>query len=237
MAARATPPTGIPFTAFGYVRASLVTWACAASTWRWNSGRKSRKGMSARFRRASSSMTGCTRVPQCRSGKNFRRVSRTSLAAWVRAASAPAKGCLRSACSRYSSDVILWPDSSLRSRQKSRRSQKSAGFVTSWPCSWKCCARFETSDSVLKSPSLRTPLVFSRKTDESRKHRDISFASRVRSESVLPKPSQSQKSTGLSESWMSSAPHIQMPWVHARTVEPTQNFSAPGCRPRSRFKR
>mmetsp|Transcript_697 Transcript_697/g.1673 ORF Transcript_697/g.1673 Transcript_697/m.1673 type:complete len:221 (-) Transcript_697:862-1524(-) len=214
---------------------------CMASKLVRKSGRSSAKGTSASWRSFSSSMSGCTKVQQCLCGKNLTRLSRTSRDALARSASPLTRGFASKACSRYWSGVSSVPDSSLSSRTKSLRSHSKAGLLVSFPRSSMCSAMLQTSDKALKSPSFRTPLVLSKNTDDIRRHRDISFASRVLSESVLPKPSQSMKMRASPASRVCSAgdaPHIQRPSVQAFVVDPTRNCEVPPwMRPNSRFRR
>jgi len=180
-------------------------------------------------------MTGCTRVEQCRWGKNFRRHSRTSC--W----SFPFASGLWRVFSRYWSGVSRRPASSVSSSVKSLSNHISAGALLSWPGSSTCLAMLHTSDRVLKSCSLSVPLVFRMKTDEIRRHSDISLASLLLSDSLAPKPSQSMNNNvepSSAVSFADFAPHIQMPSVQAHVVEPTRNWALPAwIRPRRRFMR
>mmetsp|Transcript_96439 Transcript_96439/g.241820 ORF Transcript_96439/g.241820 Transcript_96439/m.241820 type:complete len:204 (-) Transcript_96439:94-705(-) len=183
-------------------------------------------------------MTGCTNVEHCRWGKNLAKLSRTCRAPCALAASTPAAGLARKAFSRYSSGEMGLSSSSRRSRRKSRRSQSSAGLLEASPppppWSSTCSAKLQTKESALKRPSFSTPFVFSTKTEEINKQSDMSLASLTRSDSVLPKPSQSTKRRPPLP-----APHIHSPSVHALDVEPTRKRpEAPRWRrPRRRFRR
>mmetsp|Transcript_18619 Transcript_18619/g.52670 ORF Transcript_18619/g.52670 Transcript_18619/m.52670 type:complete len:414 (+) Transcript_18619:557-1798(+) len=236
-AARPDAPTAWPPIVFGLAFAMLMMLACTCSKPRRNSGRKVSYGISDRRRSWSSSTSGITSVEHFLSGKNRSKQSRTSFAP----ADLPPWFPGTAACkdfSRYSSEEMSCPDSSRRSSTKSRSSHTSAGLLASCPLSSTCSARLHTSESELKSPSLRTPLVFRRNTEDSRMHSAISFASRVLSASVLPKPSQSRKSMLPASLVSSRAPHIHTPSVHAFTDEPTRNCCVlRWMRPSKRFRR
>jgi len=80
--------------------------------------------------------------------------------------------------------------------------------------------------------------VLSTSTDESSAQSVMSWASRVRSLSVLPKPSQSMKaSSGLPSPAPSSEPQSHRPSVQARVVLPIWKSGSPRCtRSSSRFR-
>mmetsp|Transcript_26207 Transcript_26207/g.61158 ORF Transcript_26207/g.61158 Transcript_26207/m.61158 type:complete len:342 (-) Transcript_26207:898-1923(-) len=236
-AAKAAPPTTCPATVFGRIAASFCSLSCRVSSCLRKSLRKSVYGTVGKLRSFSSSIVGWTNVTQFRWSKNFSKLSLTSRAARDRSASTPASGFALSACSKYSSELMGFPDSSSSCSMKSRKHQIRAGLLVSWPFSSMCSARWQTNERALKRPSFNTPFVLSTKMDESSMHNDISLQSRVRSESVLPKPSQSRYSI-VDPSGPAVEPHIHKPCVHACVVLPTEKSFSPRCmRPSKRFRR
>mmetsp|Transcript_22423 Transcript_22423/g.63658 ORF Transcript_22423/g.63658 Transcript_22423/m.63658 type:complete len:442 (-) Transcript_22423:745-2070(-) len=223
-------PMGWPPTVFGLARHALVSCPRSASTPALNSGRRDEYCSLSSLWSCTSSLAGWTSVAQLRWLKNFSKLWRTSRPACPRSRSMPTDGAAWSACSRYSSGEMWLPDSSRSSSMKSRSTQRSAGLLVSLPRSSMCSAKRHTRASALKMPSLSVPLVFSTITDDISAHSVISCASRVRSLSVLPKPSQSMKtSRGLWSSSESALPHSHSPSVHARVVLPTWKGGSPFC--------
>mmetsp|Transcript_45143 Transcript_45143/g.136866 ORF Transcript_45143/g.136866 Transcript_45143/m.136866 type:complete len:255 (+) Transcript_45143:566-1330(+) len=239
-AAKERHPMGSPRKVLGLAWHAATSLPRSASTPARNSPRNDEYDMCSKFCKSASSTQGCTRVMQLLWLKNFKRLDRTSFADWARSWSWAAVGAARSACSRYSSGVIEWPAASWSSNMKSRNTHNSVGRLASCPCSSMCSAKRHVKASVLKRPSLSAPLVFSTSTDDSNAHRVINCASRCRSLSVLPKPSQSRNaSRGLrSSSAPPNDPYSQRPSVHARVVPPTLNSGSPRCtRSSSRFSK
>mmetsp|Transcript_72385 Transcript_72385/g.186696 ORF Transcript_72385/g.186696 Transcript_72385/m.186696 type:complete len:240 (+) Transcript_72385:1746-2465(+) len=231
-------PSGWPPTVFGLAWQVAVSCVLRASTPARYSSRRDEYGNFSRFCNCASSTTGCTSVAQLLWPKNFSRLCRTSRADLPRSWVLPASGMEWRACSKYSSGVMGRPLGSRSSSMKSRSTQSNEGRLASLPRSSTCSANLQERANALKRPSLSAPLVLSTSTEERRAQRVISWASLVRSDSVLPKPSQSMKASSGPRASSRSELQSQSPSVHAREVLPTWNEGWPCCtRSASRFRR
>mmetsp|Transcript_71216 Transcript_71216/g.206521 ORF Transcript_71216/g.206521 Transcript_71216/m.206521 type:complete len:351 (+) Transcript_71216:140-1192(+) len=228
---------GCPPTHFGLARHASIKLACMASKPVRKSPRRLSYCKSSSACKSASSAAGWTRVWHERWRKKRNKLCRTSCALRSRSASCPTVGTDPSACSRYSSGEIGCPEALNNSKAKSRNNHSKDGRLPSVLASSTCSANRHVNARVLNKLSDKAPLVFSTSTDDSSAQSVIICASRARSPSGLPKPSQSMKATSgpsfrrLASSASSSArePHNQTPCVHAFVECPTCASGWPFC--------